>query len=59
MKKISLLFFVLLFFVACSYSSHLNTYEFSNGWKKNEIVTFDFNVPESKTTYKTFFVIKT
>ena len=58
MKRISSLFFVSLFFVACSYSSHLNTYEFSNGWKKNEIVTFDFNVPESKTTYNLFLLLR-
>ena len=58
MKKISLLFFVLLFFMGCSYSSHLNTYEFSNGWKNNEIVTFDFKVPESKKNYNLFLLLR-
>ena len=58
MKKISSLFFVLLFFMACSYSSHLSTYEFSNGWKKNEIVTFDFKVPESKKNYNLFLLLR-
>jgi len=58
MKKLSFFFWVLLFPVACSYSSHLNTYEFSNGWKKNEVVTFDFKVPEDKTNYNLFLLLR-
>ena len=58
MKKISSLFFVLLFFMGCSYSSHLNTYEFSNGWKNSEIVTFDFKAPESTKNYNLFLLLR-
>ena len=58
MKKLSFFFCVLLFAVACSYSSHLKTYKFSNGWEKNEIVTFDFKVPEGKTNYNLFLLLR-
>ncbi len=58
MKKLGFFFCVLLFAVACSYSSHLKTYKFSNGWEKNEIVTFDFKVPEGKTNYNLFLLLR-
>ena len=58
MKKLSFFFWVLLLTTACSFSSHLNTYEFSNGWKKNEVVTFDFKVPEDKSNYNLFLLLR-
>ena len=58
MKKLSLFFFVLLIGLGCSFSSHLYTYEFSNGWKNNEIVTFDFKTSENKSNYNLFLLLR-
>ena len=48
MRTIGLLFFLLTLFSiqSCSNPSSINPYEFSNGWKTNEVVDFNFKGPQ-------------
>ena len=60
MKNRYSLFFVLMFFLfeSCSNSNLIKPYEFSNGWKNNEIAKFDFKVKDSESRHNLFLILR-
>jgi gliding motility-associated lipoprotein GldH len=60
MRTIGLLFFLLTLFSiqSCSNPSSINPYEFSNGWKTNEIVDFNFKGPQDSSRQDLFLILR-
>tara|TARA_B100001059_G_C17726465_1_gene523733 strand:+ start:292 stop:774 length:483 start_codon:yes stop_codon:yes gene_type:complete len=60
MRTRGTLFFVLMLIStqSCSYPSSIKTYEFSNGWKTNEVVDFNFKGPQNSSNQDVFLILR-
>jgi gliding motility-associated lipoprotein GldH len=43
---------------SCNNSNLIKPYEFSGGWKANEVVEFSFDVSESSSDYNAFLILR-
>ena len=60
MRARGTLFFVLILISiqSCSNPNLIKTYEFSNGWKTNEVVDFNFKGPQNSSNQDVFLILR-
>lgn len=60
MRTRGTLFFVLMLISiqSCSNPNSIKTYEFSNGWKTNEVVDFNFKGPQNLSNQDVFLILR-